>query len=62
MEIKYDKPRDIDVPYDLMEKLWAYSVRRRQGRANNNREAQEFPTSFSQRAVCPTQELHHRHL
>ena len=46
MEIKYDKPRDIDVPYDLMEKLWAYSVRRRQGRANNNREAQEFPRLF----------------
>lgn len=46
MEIKNDKPRDVDVPYDLMEKLWAYSVRRRQGRANNNRKAQEFPHLF----------------
>jgi integrase/recombinase XerD len=46
MKIKYNKPRDIDMPYDLMEKLWAYSVRRRQGRANNNRKAQELPHLF----------------
>ena len=42
MEIKNDKPRDIDMPYDLMQKLWAYSVRHRQARANNNRKGEEF--------------------
>lgn len=46
MEIKNSKPRDIDVPYDLMEKLWAYTVRRRQGRANNHPEGKTFPTLF----------------
>ncbi len=46
MEIKNSKPRDIDVSYDLMEKLWSYSVRRRQGRANNSPEAKEFPHLF----------------
>lgn len=46
MEIKNSKPRDIDVPYDLMEKLWAYSVRRRQGRANNHPENKTFPALF----------------
>lgn len=46
METKNSKSRDIDVPYDLMDKLWAYSVRRRQGRANNNRDEQEFPHLF----------------
>ncbi|MBP4052194.1 site-specific integrase [Chromobacterium violaceum] len=46
MGIKFSKPRDIDVPYDLMEKLWAYSVRRRQGRANNNSKGEEFSHLF----------------
>ncbi|MDC7698023.1 site-specific integrase [Vogesella sp. LYT24W] len=46
MEIKFARPRDIDLPYDLMEKLWAYSVRRRQARANNNRQGEEFPNLF----------------
>lgn len=46
MEIKYGKPRDIDMPYDLMEKLWAYSVRRRQGRANNTPDGRELPHLF----------------
>ena len=46
MGIKNDKPRDIDVPYDLMEKLWTYSVRRRQGRANNTPEGKELPPLF----------------
>ena len=46
MDTKNSKSRDIDVPYDLMDKLWAYSVRRRQGRANNNRDEQEFPHLF----------------
>jgi integrase len=45
MEIKNSKPRDIDMPFDLMEKLWVYSVRRRQGRANNN-VGHEFPNLF----------------
>jgi len=45
MEIKNSKPRDIDMPFDLMEKLWVYSVRRRQGRANNN-DGHEFPNLF----------------
>lgn len=46
MEIKNSKPRDIDVPYDLMEKLWAYSLRRRQARANNHPDGTEYPTLF----------------
>ncbi len=46
MEIKYNKPRSIDVPYDLMEKLWAYTVRRRQSRANANRKGDMYPTLF----------------
>lgn len=46
MRIKFSKSRDIDVPYDLMEKMWAYSVRHRQGRANNHPEGAEFPPLF----------------
>lgn len=46
MEIKNGKPRQIDLPYDLMEKLWIYSVRRRQGRANNNHDAKEPSNLF----------------
>ena len=46
MEIKNSKPRDVDMPYDLMEKLWTYSVRRRQARASNHHKAQEFPHLF----------------
>lgn len=46
MEIKRGKRRDIDVPYDLMEKLWAYSVRHRQGRANAHPGGKPFPTLF----------------
>ena len=53
MEIKFAKPRDIDVPYDLMERLWAYSVRRRQARANNNRKGDEFPHLFLTEAGVP---------
>ena len=33
MKLKFDKPRSIDVPYGLMEDLWAYSVRHRAKRA-----------------------------
>lgn len=46
MEIKGSKPRDIDMPYDLMEKLWDYSVRRRQARVNNRVDGQDFPHLF----------------
>lgn len=53
MEVKFAKPRDIDVPYDLMEKLWAYSVRRRQPRANNNRKGEEFLHLFLTEAGVP---------
>lgn len=35
MSIKFDKPRDIDVPYGLMQDLWDYSVRHRQKRERN---------------------------
>ena len=36
MAIKFKKRRSIDIPYDLMEDLWWYSVRERQARANRN--------------------------
>ena len=32
MKLKYDKPRTIDVPYDLMEDLWWYAARHRKSR------------------------------
>lgn len=53
MEIKNSKPRDIDVPYDLMENLWSYSVRRRQARANNNQKGEEFTHLFLTEAGLP---------
>lgn len=46
MEIKFGKPRDIDVPYDLMQKLWLYTARARQARANNYPEGEEFQQLF----------------
>lgn len=33
MKLKFDQPRDIDVPYSLMEELWWYSIRHRTKRA-----------------------------
>lgn len=33
MKLKFDKPREIDVPYSLMEDLWWYSIRYRTQRA-----------------------------
>lgn len=51
--LKYGKPRAIDVPYDLMEKLWSYSVRQRQGRANNHPEGKEFPHLFLTQGGVP---------
>ena len=53
MEIKNNKPRNIDMPYDLMEKLWAYSVRRRQSRANANRKGEEYSSLFLTEAGVP---------
>ncbi len=46
MEIKNSKPRDIDMPYALMEDLWAYSVRLRQKRERKNRDGKKYPTLF----------------
>ncbi|KJJ95672.1 hypothetical protein UB44_21660 [Burkholderiaceae bacterium 26] len=46
MEIKNSTHREIDVPYDLMEKLWAYSLRQRQRRANADREGRVIPHLF----------------
>lgn len=46
MEIKFSKARDIDVPYDLMERLWVYSLRHRQSRERNRFDGQEFPHLF----------------
>lgn len=53
VEIKFAKPRDIDLPYDLMERLWVYSVRRRQARANNNHKGEEFPHLFLTESGVP---------
>ncbi|WP_439892976.1 tyrosine-type recombinase/integrase (plasmid) [Ralstonia sp. 25C] len=46
MEIKNSVPRGVDVPYDLMEKLWAYSLRHRQRRADADDERREIPHLF----------------
>lgn len=46
MEIKNSTPREIDIPYNLMEKLWAYSLRHRQRRANADREGRVIPHLF----------------
>ncbi len=36
MKLKFDKPRSIDVPFSLMEDLWAYAVRYRTKRSRAN--------------------------
>lgn len=36
MKLKGDRPRDIDVPYSLMEDLWWYAVRHRPSRARQS--------------------------
>jgi len=46
MTIKYDLPRSIDVPCDLMEELWWYSVRTRAKRERIERGGTKFPTLF----------------
>ncbi len=48
MKLKYDKPRDIDVPYRLMDDLWWYAARHRQNREracdDSNRQVSLFLT------------------
>jgi len=46
MEIKNGKPRSIDMPFDLMEKLDTYGVRHRKMRERNHRNGAKFPTLF----------------
>ncbi|MES2361482.1 MAG: site-specific integrase [Pseudomonadota bacterium] len=46
MKIKFDKPRDIDVPYGLMQELWDYSVRHRQKRERNEVDGKTHPVMF----------------
>lgn len=46
MKLKFDKPRDIDVPYGLMQDLWDYSVRRRQKRERNAPDGKKYPVLF----------------
>jgi integrase/recombinase XerD len=45
LEIKFSRARSIDMPFDLMDRLWLYSLRQRQRRANNNPNA-ELPNLF----------------
>ena len=53
MQTKYGVERDIDVPYSLMEALWAYKVRHRQGRENNQRAGVVYPNLFLTEAGEP---------
>ncbi len=53
MGIKNSKPREIDMPYDLMEKLWSYSLRLRQRRANANTKGEEYSPLFLTEAGVP---------
>lgn len=46
MKLKFDTPRDIDVPYALMQDLWDYVVRRRQKRERNQTDGIKFKTLF----------------
>ncbi|MFM0032785.1 site-specific integrase [Paraburkholderia madseniana] len=46
MEIKNNKPRSIDMPYELMEELDTYSVRHRRMRERNHCNGEKFPTLF----------------
>nr|WP_229421252.1 site-specific integrase [Telluria antibiotica] len=46
MRIKFNKPRDIDIPYDLMEDLFWYASRHRQKRENNVSDDSKFATLF----------------
>ena len=46
MKLKFDRPREIDVPYDLMENLWWYAARHRQKRENNQRDGKKYSVLF----------------
>ena len=46
MKLKYDKPRSIDLPVDLMDDLWWYVVRRRRARAEANGQTTPSETVF----------------
>jgi len=46
MKLKFDRPREIDVPYDLMENLWWYAARHRQKRENNQRNGKKYSVLF----------------
>ena len=56
MHIKFSKPRDIDVHYDLMDELWRYSVRHRQRRERNQIAGMKYPTLFLTEAGEPFSE------
>lgn len=53
MKLKYDKPRQIDVPYDLMEDLWCYAARHRQKRERNHSSGKRSPVLFLTEAGEP---------
>jgi site-specific recombinase XerD len=53
MKLKFDKPREIDVPYNLMEELWWYAARHRQKREHNQREGKKHPVVFLTEAGEP---------
>lgn len=53
MKLKFDKSREIDVPYDLMEDLYWYAARHRQKRESNQREGKKYPVVFLTEAGEP---------
>lgn len=38
MQVKYNRPRTIDIPYSLMEKMWSYSLHQRERRRRNGKQ------------------------
>jgi site-specific recombinase XerD len=56
MKLKNNKPRPIDLPYDLMEDLWAYSVRHRQKRERMQPKGSKYPVLFLTEGGEPYQE------
>ena len=52
MSIKFNKPRDIDVPYGLMQDLWDYSVRHRQKRERNEPNGNKHSVLFLTEGGC----------
>lgn len=53
MKLKLDKPREIDMPYDMMEDLWWYAARHRQRRERNRRDGKKYPVLFLTEAGEP---------